>query len=60
MRTTMTTRPRKFPPKDERDDDLKHTLTMSIIQKLQRMDMQELREVYNHAVKVMDKKKSGR
>ncbi len=60
MRTTMTTKPRKTTPKDERADDLKHTLTVSIIQKLQRMDLQELRKVYNHAVKVMDKKKSGR
>lgn len=55
----MSTRTRKLPPQCERADDLRHTLTVSIIQKLQRMDLQELREVYNHTVKVMDKKKSG-
>lgn len=56
----MSTKTRKLPPRGERADDLRHTLTVSIIQKLHRMDLQELREVYNHAVKVMDKKKSGR
>lgn len=56
----VSTKTRKLPPQGERADDLRHTLTTSIIQKLQRMDLQELREVYNHAVKVMDKKKSGR
>lgn len=55
----MSAKTRKLPPPGERADDLRHTLTVSIIQKLQRMDLQEMREVYNHTVKVMDKKKSG-
>ena len=55
----MSTRTRKLPPQCERADDLRHTLTVSIIQKLHRMDLQELREVYTHTLQVMDKKKSG-
>lgn len=55
----MSTKARKLPPQGERADDLRHTLTKSIIQKLQRMDLQELWEVYNHAAKVMDGKKTG-
>lgn len=56
----MSAKERKIPPPGERADDLRHTLVTSIIQKLQRMDLQELREVYNHTVKVMDRKKSVR
>lgn len=55
----MSTKTRKLPPPVERADDLRHTLTVSIIQKLQRMDLKELREVYNQTVNVMDRKKTG-
>lgn len=55
----MSTKTRKLPPPGERADDLRHTLTVSIIQKLHRMDLQELREVYTHTLQVMDRKKSG-
>ena len=55
----MSARTRMFPPQCERADDLRHTLTVSIIQTLYRMDLQELREVYAHTVQVMDRKKSG-
>lgn len=50
---------KKLPAEGQKADDLRHTLTASIVQKLQRMDLQELRDVYNHAAKVMDKKKTG-
>ena len=56
MRTTTTTRARKFPPKDERVDDLKHTLIASISHKLNRMDIDQLREVLNAATRVIEKK----
>ncbi len=57
MRTTMTTKPRKYPPKDERADDLKHTLIASISYKLNRMDIDQLREVLNAATKAIERKK---
>lgn len=55
----MSTKTKKLPPQGERADDLRHTLTVSIIQKLHRMDLQESREVYNQTVNVMDRKKTG-
>lgn len=53
----ITTKPRKYPPKEERADDLKHTITMSIIQKLQRMDISQLREVYQTATRLLQGQK---
>ena len=47
----------KETPAKERADDLKHTITMSIIQKLQRMDIDQLREVLNAATKVIEGRK---
>lgn len=57
MRTTMTTKPRKYPPKDERADDLKHTLIASISYKLNRMNIDQLREVLNTATKIIQSNK---
>lgn len=57
MKTAKT---RKLTPFEERDQDIRHTLTTSIIQKLQRMSTLELRETYNYTVDVMDKKKKRR
>ena len=57
MRTTMTTKPRKYPPKDERANDLKHTLIASISYKRNRMDIDQLREVLNAATKAIERKK---
>lgn len=54
MRTTVTTRARKFPPKDERADDLKHTLIASISHKLNRMDIDQLREILGTATKIIE------
>lgn len=41
----------------ERAAGLKKTVIRCIVQKLQRMDLQELREVYNVAAEVIDRKK---
>lgn len=58
MRTTMTTRARKFPPKDERADDLKHTLIASISHKLNRMNIDQLREILGTATKMIESNKT--
>lgn len=55
----MSTKTRRLPPQGERADDLRHTLTTSIIQKLQRMALEELRGVYKYMTKVLDKKKTA-
>ena len=55
-----TSKTRKLPPQGERAYDLRRTLTASIIQKLQRMELEELRDIYNHMAKVLDKKKTAR
>jgi len=57
MKTAKT---RKLTPFEEREQDIRHTLTTSIIQKLQRMSTLELRQTYNYTVDVMDKKKKHR
>lgn len=57
MKTVKT---RKLTPFEEREQDIRHTLTTSIIQKLQHMSTLELRETYNYTVDVMDKKKKRR
>lgn len=53
----ITTKPRKYPPKDERDADLKHTLIASISHKLNRMDIDQLREVYQTATRLLQGQK---
>lgn len=40
-----------------KEEDLRRTITMSIIQKLKRMDILQLREMYNTAVTVIEKGK---
>lgn len=55
-----TIKARKLTPFEEREEDIRRTLTTSIIQKLQRMSTLELRETYNYTVDVMDKKKKRR
>lgn len=57
MKTAKT---RKLIPFEERDQDIRHTLTTSIVQKLQRMSTLELRETYNYTVDVMERKKKRR
>lgn len=57
MRTTTTSKVRKIPPKNERADDLKHTIIASILQKLNRMDIDQLREVLVSATKVIERRK---
>ena len=57
MRTTTTSKARKIPPKNERADDLKHTIIASILHKLNRMDIDQLREVLNAATKVIEGRK---
>ena len=53
----ITTKPRKYPPKEERADDLKHTLIASISHKLNRMDIDQLREVYQTAARLLQGQK---
>lgn len=57
MKTVKT---RKLTPFEEREQNIRHTLTTSIIQKLQRMSTLELRETYNYTVDVMERKKRHR
>lgn len=57
MRTTMTTKPRKYPPKDEREEDMRHTLVAVICGKLNRMDIDQLREILSTATRVIEGKK---
>ena len=57
MRTTTTNKARKLQPKNERADDLKHTIIASILYKLNRMDIDQLREVLNAATKVIEGRK---
>lgn len=55
-----TIKVRKLTPFEEREQDIRYTLTTSIIQKLQRMSTLELRETYNYTVDVMERKKRRR
>ena len=57
MRTTTTNKARKLQPKNERADDLKHTIIASILHKLNRMDIDQLREVLVSATKVIERRK---
>lgn len=60
MRTTMTSKARKFtPPGAERDEELRLTVISCIIQKLQRMDMEDLRIVLDTATKIIDWQKKA-
>lgn len=44
-------------PTEEKDGDLRRTLIFSITQKLQRMDNDQLKELYRAATKVLERKK---
>ena len=56
----MTTRSNKHPPRQERTDDLRHTVIACIVQKLQRMDMDGLRNVLIIAERQIEAQKKAR
>ena len=53
----ITTKPRKYPPKEDRADNLKQTLISAISHKLNRMDIDQLREVYQTAARLLQGQK---
>ena len=55
----MTTRSNKHPPRQERADDLRRTVIACIVQKLQRMDMEDLRIILTMAEKQIDAQKKA-
>ena len=48
---------RKRLPKEDRAEQLRLTVIDSIVSKLKRMDFDELREVFNTAEQIMERKK---
>ena len=53
----MAARSNKHPPRQERSDDLRRTVITCIVQKLQRMDMDDLRIILTAAEKQIDAQK---
>lgn len=51
----IAAKPRKRTPKNERNDDLCHTLIRATNQKLERMNVQQLREVYTVALGILSR-----
>ena len=50
-----TYRMRKFAPQEERGEDIRHTLIASIMQKRQRMNTEQLKELYRAAIQTVQK-----
>lgn len=52
----IAAKPRKTTPMDERDDDLRHTLILATNQKLERLNVEQIRTVYLFTLEVMSRK----
>lgn len=50
-------RARKFPPQNERASDLRTTVISCIVQKLRRMNLEQLREILNASITVLEREK---
>lgn len=51
----IAARPRKTTPMEERNDDLRHTLIRATNQKMERMNVEQLQEVYSVALGILSR-----